>query len=170
MQLGRKIQDKERRVLGAAAGAERLHTPPRRGPGFLLCPLLPFWAEDHCCSGLGSVCIRPGWSLSRVPRPSAALTALLLLPEALGARAGTPTPRSSELPQPSSCTGWRETTAQPGAGRPPCSHFLGQWGGRSGKGAAVPHCSLQTHGGPTTLRADPGTPPPDPCPGWVGTP
>lgn len=130
---------------GSSCWGQVRSTPhPTPGPGFLLGPLLPLWAEDHCCSGLGSVCIRPGWSLSRVPHPSAALTALLL-PDALGARAGTPHPHPAPPPPHAALSCPSPAAAQAG-GRPqlcqlwwaPLQSLPGAVGRQVGRGCSSP--------------------------------
>lgn len=75
-----------------------LCAPPHRALGSGRCHSGP---RVSCGPGLGSVCIRPGWSLFWAPRPSAAPTAPCLLPEALGARL-TALSCGTELPQPGS--------------------------------------------------------------------
>lgn len=126
--MGKKSQTKSpergEQLLGPADPRPALPGPPSSSAATACSPL-----RVSCCWGLGSVCLRPGWSFSGVPRPSAALAATRLLPEILGARAAR-SPCSSEPPQPSGRAGWKQTAAQPGPRRRPgpCSHSLGQLG------------------------------------------
>nr|XP_033714991.1 translation initiation factor IF-2-like [Tursiops truncatus] len=170
MQLGRKILDKERRVLGAAAGAQCAPHPalPRGQVSSSAAAATPGWGP--LLFGVG-VCLHQTWLVPFQGPPSLCSpdcpSPPSRRPGSQGRDPPTPrpatAPRSSELPQPSACTGWRETTALPALVGPPA---VTSWG----SGAAGRARGQQSH--TVASRRMEGRPrsgltrhtPPDPCP------